>query len=168
MIQYLNYAYTLVFGVIPEEVKPIIVHNSNYCKAKGVDFKLISFTVEPGECACGKSDYIRQRNAATLPRILYVDWDCKIIKFPEFDPQIPMLGKVDYNSNGIHFQVDQWAIYNGDRLDIFNELLEKSTMKKGECAYNYKLMNSDEFVNRFGRITEFEHKMFSTGRNYRP
>jgi hypothetical protein len=159
----LLYVYTLVSGSIPEQVKPIIKWNEEICDKAGVPFKIIPYTVDPGECAAGKSDWERIRICSETPRVMYVDWDVKILKFPDFDPLVPMMAEWGTGKD----TYDSWAIYNGDRTDIFKKVIENYKGKKGEFGSYYKTINSKEFSCLWKGIKEFQHIGFKTGRKYR-
>ena len=161
MIRNLLYVYTLIYGVIPERAQQCIDHNITMCERAGVTFKIIPFTVNKGESPAGMANFLRLTKAATEPRILYIDWDIKIKSFPEFDPQAPMMG--DHTYYGIKC-IDHWAIYNGDRLEVFREILNLYTGRIGIFSSYFKIFNMQKLQCKFKRITTFEHLALAQGR----
>ena len=159
----LSYVYTYISGHIPTKVQPILEHNRKICDFFGVPFKIYNFVVEPGECACGKSDWLRVDEARKNKRIMYVDWDCKIKDFPDFDPEIPLMGANPRE------EIDLWAFYNGDKLYVFDQLLKSFDLKKGQFGAYYAPLNNCDFKKKFSTFTEsIQHLCFGTGRLIRP
>ena len=159
----LSYVYTLIAdNKIPSRIQMILDHNKAKCENLGINFKVIPFTVEAGECAAGKSDWLRIKKASEEPRILYVDWDCKIVSFPNIFPDYPMMAKINEQ------QYDLWAFYNGDKTDLFKNLYNRLRGKMGGLESYFSLINNKEFNKNFVPIVEFSHIGIQCGRAFKP
>lgn len=136
----LAYAYTLVNGEPPTRCAEIIEHNIRFCKDAGADFFVKKFDVKDGETAIGTSDVMRIYNAATIPQTLYVDWDCKILRLPNFDVNRALTSM--WIGDGLK---DIWAIYNGVQTPTFLWLyhnVDEQKTKSGKFGDYGKLLNS--------------------------
>jgi hypothetical protein len=139
-------------------------NNKEVCNKFGYEFVIENFDVKPGHCISGDSDLIRVTNAATKPRIMYVDWDCKILSLPEsFDANKPLVGKWGD-------KIDIWGLYNGDRTDLFQTLLEKIGNAWGSWGVYFHYLNSDEFRKNLDLFSDdcLQHVSIGTGTAIRP
>ena len=159
----LSYVFTYINGNIPNRVKNIIYHNQHICNSYKIPFKIFFFELQQGECAAGKSDWLRLERACRDSRIMYVDWDCLIKKFPKFDPKIPMMGPGFWNNEK---QIDLWSFYNGDKLDLFNLILKASIPKKGQYASYADFLTCSGIKKEFKTFTssELKHLNLAQGR----
>jgi hypothetical protein len=160
----IEYAYTLVYGDIPYNLKPIIEHNEYICKENGIRFEIVQYEVAKGECVAGESDRRRFLKASLEPRILYVDWDCKIEKVPEFDPAIPCVFKVP----GRKIK-ESCAIYNGNSLHLFRQIYDKIiciSAKRGCFGQHLDVLNKSELKSKLSTFSEecFVHLCYGAGR----
>ena len=157
----LKYIYTLVYGIIPEQTRRTIISNREFCAHCGVEFKVLNFDVAVGECAAGASDKKRFENAAAIPRILYVDWDCRIENLPEFDPAVPVVAQ----ENGV--ARESWAMYNGDATDLFKEMLPgiQKNSERGWWGCHFSVLNSPEYKNKLSVFPDgfFKHLNINAG-----
>lgn len=142
MIKNLSYVYTLISGDIPDLVKDVLAHNQAICQANGVEFRVENFDVLPGECPAGKSDWIRVKRSSEEPNIFYVDWDCKILKFPEFNPGEPLIARWDdkYPLRAL------FAFYNGEKLDLFKSLYKDLEGQIGKLHSNVFVINKEPYA----------------------
>jgi hypothetical protein len=168
MVKNLSYIFTYITGYIPEKIKPFIEHNTKICKKFEIDFKIFPFNLNPGECAAGASDWLRIERACKEPNIMYIDWDCRIEKFPEFNPKIPILSSGWWKGKQY---LDVWAFYNGNRLDIFQNILDSMKLRKGQWASYSPFLNYNEKIRKQVKIFSQEyvkHMSIATGRNIKP
>ena len=149
----ISYVYTLIYNnIIPVVIKPILEVNKKICKKNGLEFRIENFEVNPGESIAGKSDLVRVTKASIEPNILYVDWDCEILKIPYTNPKIPMFGIWHKTSSR-----DIWALYNGTCTDMFLDIIERTKNIPIYSATSsgrfYGIINTPEFIDKASYFT---------------
>lgn len=125
----LAYVYTLVCGELPKQAKITTERNELFCKYLHIPFKTVQFDAVPGVPISATADKIRLDTAATVPQVLYVDWDCLLIDVPPLNPDFPCFGLYQRHS------YDTFIFYNGNRTDLFSAFCE--LIKKENCVDRY-------------------------------
>lgn len=130
MIKNLEQVFTLIYGDIPERVVYCLEKNRILCDSFQVPFKIINFDMKNYQ-DCRSigivSDYLRLKYASENTRVLYVDWDIELLKFPLFDAEYPAFAQIARGCPGfkdISDTYDIYIFYNGDKTNYFKDFID--------------------------------------------
>ena len=147
-----NFAFTLVNGTVPEQAEACIESNRMFFHRHGIPFRVIPYESTIFGDVGKSGDYHRFKIASEHRRVLYLDWDCRMIELPDLHPDIPLFAPLRESPSVF----DGFLFYNGDS-PLFKEYFEYHcrTSNNFEACF-YFTMNT--FFK--GRVCLFPEKCF--------
>jgi hypothetical protein len=130
MLKNLNQVFTFVYGAIPERVAYCLKQNEIICRSFQVPFRIINFDMKNyhDHSSIGiVSDYLRLKYASENSRVLYVDWDIELLKFPDFNAECPAFAQIARDCPGFKENLDTYdfyIFYNGNKTKYFKDFLD--------------------------------------------
>lgn len=151
--------FQIAIGPVPTELAPLMKSNRQYAESRGWDYVVVTSLdddlqakVDAGELtARNASDWMRMRCLCKRGYLVYGDWDTKID------------GELSIGEDPQFFPFTDNFLYNGNRVDIFEELLERMGEPRNEDGiihHTFGALLRDKYNQFLTELTAQERAVF--------